>query len=141
MREFFRGWKRKIGVVVLGLACCVSIAWARSFHIVDSWSLANPAFGKAIHVWISIGGTIRRSRFYEVPGVPLPIHHCSYTRTSFREYSIDEQNELDEFATPPNALKLRDFDIPYWSIAIPLTIFSAWCLLTKPRTKPELKSA
>jgi hypothetical protein len=31
--------------------------------------------------------------------------------------------------------------IPYWSIAMPLTLFSAWCLLTNPRnksvTKPE----
>jgi hypothetical protein len=29
--------------------------------------------------------------------------------------------------------------IPYWSIGIPLTLISAWCLLSKPRTKPAAK--
>jgi hypothetical protein len=26
--------------------------------------------------------------------------------------------------------------VPFWSIAMPLTLISAWCLLTKCRTKP-----
>jgi hypothetical protein len=29
--------------------------------------------------------------------------------------------------------------VPYWSVILPLTLISAWCLLTKSRAKPATK--
>jgi hypothetical protein len=35
MREFFRGWRRKAGLVTLVMACAVMAMWARSRFIND----------------------------------------------------------------------------------------------------------
>ena len=35
MREFFRGWKRKIGIVTLLMACASSVGWIRSVSRFD----------------------------------------------------------------------------------------------------------
>ena len=35
MREFFRGWRRKIGLATLGLACALMLAWIRSPFFAD----------------------------------------------------------------------------------------------------------
>ena len=34
-------------------------------------------------------------------------------------------------------VELREASIPYWSLAIPLTLLSAWLLLSKPRQPPK----
>jgi hypothetical protein len=39
MREFFCGWKRKIGISTLGLACGIAMAWVRSIAIADHFDL------------------------------------------------------------------------------------------------------
>jgi hypothetical protein len=39
MREFFRGWKRAVGVVTLGLACAFATLWLRSHEYVDMLTL------------------------------------------------------------------------------------------------------
>jgi len=36
MRDFFKGWRRKIGVLTLGLACAFAAAWIRSEVTCDS---------------------------------------------------------------------------------------------------------
>ena len=36
MREFFRGWRRKLGYVALVMAICMLGAWARSRTIIDT---------------------------------------------------------------------------------------------------------
>lgn len=36
MREFFRGWKRKVGVVTLVIACQFMVGWLRSIYYEDS---------------------------------------------------------------------------------------------------------
>ena len=35
MREFFSGWRRKVGVVALMLACVLMAGWVRSFTIAE----------------------------------------------------------------------------------------------------------
>lgn len=41
MLNFFKGWRRKAGVVALGLACVFAGGWVRSMHVED-------------HFWISL---------------------------------------------------------------------------------------
>jgi hypothetical protein len=38
MREFFRGWRRKVGIVLLGLVCAVFGMWMRSRVVYDAIS-------------------------------------------------------------------------------------------------------
>ena len=35
MQSYFRPWRRKVGVVMLALACVVMVGWARSLVVVD----------------------------------------------------------------------------------------------------------
>ena len=35
MRDVFKGWRRKVGVVTLGLACGFAATWVRSFYVVS----------------------------------------------------------------------------------------------------------
>ena len=39
MREFFQGWRRKVGVVTLVMACVLTAGWVRSFLIRDILSI------------------------------------------------------------------------------------------------------
>ena len=36
MREFFKGWRRKMGCVTLLMVCALMGAWARSYSVFDS---------------------------------------------------------------------------------------------------------
>lgn len=39
MREFFKPWRRKLGVLVLVLACVLMAGWARSQRMIDELSV------------------------------------------------------------------------------------------------------
>ena len=43
MREFFRGWKRKLGVVSLVMACVFMAGWVRSSLLTDRFAIITPA--------------------------------------------------------------------------------------------------
>lgn len=39
MKEFFHGWRRKAGVAMLVMACCITAAWLRSCFREDSFRM------------------------------------------------------------------------------------------------------
>src|SRR5579863_8368559 len=45
MREFFRGWKRKFGLVTLTIACLSGCGWIRSLSTDDSYSIPSHSVG------------------------------------------------------------------------------------------------
>ena len=72
MREFFRGWRRKIGVVTLATACLLAFGWVRSLVIVDQVAVAIDASGHFVtspfvittnHFLTSKNGCIRWIRY------------------------------------------------------------------------------
>ena len=103
MREFFRGWRRKVGVVTLVLACVFTGFWVLSLissnKLVIEFSRTND-FAKSIELR-SEGGMMQYVESTEL-------------------YFGDHDNEVL-------------FAHTYWSIVIPLTLVSLWLLLTKPR--------
>jgi hypothetical protein len=140
MREFFRGWKRKVGVVMLLFACVLMMGWVRSkFRMYE----ASMPIGR--HVLAEIIS----EREYLFVGIERD-DTCENGWNEFRLGSEPTrrfpQKQIAwlwcfgigwgrDYETVGRWID-RDailFICPYWSIVIPLTAISAWLLLSKPR--------
>lgn len=58
MREFFRGWERKLGALTLMLACVFTAGWVRSLAMTDF--LVVSTFGGSL----ALGSTEQGSYFF-----------------------------------------------------------------------------
>jgi len=64
MREFFKTWRRKIGVAALVVACLFMVLWVRAIYSVEEIVFKNYISAKAIIS--SPGGiTYERRRFFD----------------------------------------------------------------------------
>ena len=146
MREFFGDWKRKLGVVTLVMACVLTAGWVRSAGTIDLILLDTQ-----MHHFNLVSGcghfqfvagrlasqTVSRIESVEIPtqismemefdqnvirsALPTGVKHLRYDATEMAIYSIS-----GDVSTPI-------MTVPYWSIVLPLTLLSAWLLLSKPR--------
>src|SRR5580698_5128736 len=70
MREFFRGWKRKVGVVTLLMACVLTVGWMRSWTITD-WYIIRGR-DNALHSFVSsnnwVGWIMQHEVVHTFPG-------------------------------------------------------------------------
>lgn len=129
MKDFFHGWRRKVGIVTLVMACVVCGLWVRSFYIMDI---------------LAAGGSTRQ---HVVESVNGRIWWTAYLEGAEWEFS----STFVHRAFPPGYLEtilprkmlaeveggqFGQWIIPYWSITIPLTLLSAYLILWKPR-KPS----
>jgi hypothetical protein len=152
MREFFRSWRRKVGVVTLGLACVFMVGWVRSLTRTDE--IIVP--GRLLR-----GSTARYLVFSSSRGIGL---EKQWSNNVGADYSLPEGS----YQSYPHALdhhiggnrdsgdpifdvrislvgfvfedghskhngKARGWYVPYWSIVLHLTLVSAFLLLSKPR--------
>ena len=100
MGDFFKPWRRKIGVVTLVMALASA----------GLWGLAQSKAKREIRAQATI------DEGYGVAITPMAVQ-------AFK-YDLD-RGRLGGGIT-----------IPHWAIVIPLTLFSAWLLLSTPR-KPK----
>jgi hypothetical protein len=110
--EFFKGWRRKAGLVTLALAMVLTAGWMRSTLYYDQFFMQVPR--GVLHYVCSENGRI----VVESPADRF------WDDESFALYSgpIDYQWER--------------VGIPYWSLVLPLTLLSAWLILAKqPKSK------
>ena len=154
MGEFFRGWRRKIGVLTLLMACVFVAGWVRS-SISRDWI----AFDAGKH-WVVFGSDSQRlycmvdySKNYvnkdgatwKVPSFgtavrskndPLAPASLDDSSRSWSRYwlgfAIWQKTYWDFYQSTL-------YVIPYWSVVIPLTLASAFLLLTKPRQSTQKK--
>lgn len=150
MREFFKGWQRKLGCIFLLMALAVMGAWIRSEHIYDICFWLRE---KSAHTQYStLGHFFWRSEFYEAPIDPS-------TRVSWKWQSLSGQDGrylLDQYSSIGfkwgwsfGGLQCSKYEvaggthywliIPYWMVAVPLTLLSAWLILWKARAKQQLR--
>ena len=122
MGEFFRGWRRKVGVVTLVMALVAMVGWIRS-GFVDEW-VAVCLGERTLFVLVS---TWRGLSLESWPGMP-PDSPPFLWRSN--------QHNPSDGLTPDDG-QLR---IPYCFIVIPLTLLSAFLLLTKPRKSIQKKT-
>lgn len=140
MREFIHGWRRKVGVATLAMACVFAAGWVRSFVVSDQFCRCTHGISH-IHVY-SVNGQIWGSRLLEEDGqLNCQWHYsgksgnviiCNPDDFTWR-WKIGEF----EFGEYPNiGIGRTTYGIvPYWSIVIPLTLVSAWLLLVNPKQK------
>ncbi|MBS0201251.1 MAG: hypothetical protein JSS49_00020 [Planctomycetes bacterium] len=155
MREFFKGWRRKVGCGLLVLACVVCGAWVRSLSIRDQ-ILFLPR-GNEFQMIASAAGTVRWGR--------ISLQSTVFERDDYlpvwRSMTLDQDESSDHFWSQ-RIVEWRwncgEFDFgaganyiggprtvrwafPYWSFAAPLTILSATLILWKPRKRTEPEHA
>lgn len=154
MRHYFRGWKRKLGVVTLLLACLFMTGWVRSratyeqltfdwkrfsvrfvstsevvgfqtFRLMKPSTKSHLRFGqRGYYKFDLING---RLGFPHFPDVPYPRH-----------WQIQRELKLGAFRVVTanaswNDISLLEAQIPYFAIVVPLTGLAAYFLISKSR--------
>jgi hypothetical protein len=133
MREFFRGWKRRFGAVILAITCAFVAAWMRSYIVTD---VLLPVLGCAavgsvdssLAVVMDFAADPSLADRWKIPvwetEDPVSLDsedigfHWEWRCIGFRHGVFPNDGR-------------RVWFIPYWSIVLPLTAISAWLLLSK----------
>jgi hypothetical protein len=161
MGDFFKGWRRKIGVVTLGLACVFMAGWLRSATIRDDVMIAGE---NVRHALASSTGLLRWARHTGIKNTDqkndarqiLNAGRPLIEWNSAGDFQKDDNDSFWKHCTNEWRHGWGGFDfgagthkrwnchierwaIPYWSIVIPLTLLSAWLLLSKPRHSNQKK--
>jgi hypothetical protein len=143
--EFFKGWRRKAGLVALAMAVLLAMAWMRSYVIRDEVGLS--ANGHDLVVQSKHGRLLGISLDVEVVAGWTSQPHPSdskffgdhfYNRFS---HSFEWQREIcginfgrGHLRQPGNPdAGFHAMQLPYWSLVLPLTLLSAWLILGKRR--------
>ena len=147
MGEFFQGWRRKIGLVTLLMACGLTGVWFLtsqfSFHIAT-------AYVDPVQFLTAKDGYLRWAVY---PGITIsePVTF-RVGRPNHVELDAIESEGMQkdlvwkwhwawggfEFGNS-SSRNLRVWAIPFSAIVIPLTLLSAYLLLTKPRQPTSKK--
>ena len=144
MGEYVKPWRRKIGVLTMVMSCAFLGLWVRSLCCSDSIIIPLPKY--RIILFDSLRG---RFYFQRVQSEQNLLSKSVWTtlvppRTE-RDVSIDETYNTNEWRINFGLLEIGRWRnsqhrqtklsivISYWSIVIPLTLFSAFLLLRKPR--------
>ena len=152
MREFFHGWRRKVGCVTLVMACAFMAGWVGSvqnYYVIECYPGESTMIRlnswdgnlSCVHFIFS-----RAEKFTIWP----PFNASTEVVESFgNEYSFDNQFTKTRWVwrighTGIAASFDKESDsitaavTPYWSITIPLTLLSAYLILWPgKRTEPE----
>ena len=158
MGEFYKGWRRKIGLMTLLMALVGMAGWVRSGLSVDFVWYPTATFGYSVE---SLHGLVRLTRGTPVAS-GMPVKFGSESLSSPPHLKFDDNGEplpfdpwekLDiewqsnwfafSFGTAMikgSIAKIEMCLIPYWSIVVPLTSLSAFLLLAKPRKSTQKKT-
>ncbi len=134
------------GVVMLVLACVFMVGWVRSSSIhEEAWVPTGRFRGVGL---ISLDRHLGFAMSDDSEGRTFVVTRPCWTAFDFApidslvvvESGTVWQWRIGGFAAvlrEQSRLVVRIFIAPYWSIVIPLTLLSAWLLLSNPRSKPN----
>ena len=153
MGEYFRGWRRKIGLVTLSVACMLCVFWLRSDSTLDMlWTgIGSKWLQSTVSIAFDSGPGMTQSSLSfrtklkdDYPGFGPFFHWTTQsTKVAVRGPILDDK--------APWRWRSKGFDIgyqhiegrfavdtfavivPHWSLVLPLTALSAWLLLSKQR--------
>jgi hypothetical protein len=157
MREFFRGWRRKVGMVTLLMALGFTGAWVRSLNIGDQFRIPSD---DATHSCIVSGHDGLVWFYFHETGRM----HLSRSRNWYKSVKLMTRFYEDFFIKESNFIDADIIDwrvdfyglcfaeghregfrkgiaiVPYRFIVIPLTAIAAFLLLSKPRHSTPKKT-
>lgn len=152
MRDFFRGWRRKVGVALLIVSCAFAAGWVRSLWISDQ--LTYVVGTRPCESCLSVNGFLVWVSFRS--DKPLAENTTSAVRwnggikvspSDFNNQDAPRQLVIDWTYRWPmfGAGRMRQYSNPnrslmyvaYWSIVVPLILISAYLLLRTPREKVQ----
>ena len=155
MRDFFGGWRRKIGCLMLVMACVFMIAWMRSLLFLDYISVTGWIVPGEKSSWMFLSSEVglewerRWDEFESKREIQIEwysiAHRMNHRTPRSGRYDTDSHWEFCGFQTDKSETD-GDFScnwvVPYWSVVLPLTLLSTWLLLlSKPRQpKPQSPS-
>jgi hypothetical protein len=129
MREFFKGWRRKVGCVTLVMACVLGIGWGRSYFVEDRVAFTSGSFRYAIG---TSPGRVLWDQWLNDP----PMDGLGWS-SSWRDLNGPMQSRPDYYKAPADSilgkLQFESRSVPYWPFAVPLTFLSGYLVLSKPR--------
>ncbi len=109
MGDFFKPWRRKAGFVTLAMACMFLLAWG--------WGQGNAT---SIDVWYTT------------------TTECFLTLDSRGFQLFNGEIAIDKATGMRQLNRIWDVEVSHWSIITPLTLLTAYLLLSKPRVaKPK----
>ena len=152
MREFFRGWRRKLGVLTLGVAVVLMAGWVRSMTTHDwlyfpghvSYESFQGLLQRKHKYWVSkapIQWRSERNHEYNKHKVFLGENADPHWQWNWFRFRFDDDRRFSPVSESSGLRGIRIWSIPYWSIVIPLTLLSAWLLCSKPRASAKPKSS
>lgn len=118
MLEFFRGWKRKVSVLTLALACLLAVGYVRSLRVYEFLAFFDKGKSGAYTSIISMRGYVTVAREFHRAGGPIPV----YT----------------QFPASENVTCSGLIILPYMLLVLLLAALSLWLLLSKPGAKKSL---
>lgn len=153
MREFFRGWRRKLGVVALMVSCVFAAGWVRSCSVEDRiylpkrvknfWIANADAIVSYDHslAWMSEGSDAAQMGWH------WPKWQ-SKSKADVVRHAEKYPAQIEEIRFLGFGQKTESFGFyfgsrtfaPYWSIVIPLTLISGWLLVSQPRESHPKKT-
>ena len=145
MREVFDGWRRKAGIVTLGMALPLMGMWIRSDSVGDF--IIWPAANNREEMLISAESKLTWQTTYDSEAeagfprwVPSVLDKSVAVIEADKQYTVYRFRFLDIEAGDvdfPHGLggTFSFCCIPYRFIVIPLTLLAAWLILRKPRNK------
>lgn len=159
MREFFKPWRRRFGVVTLGLACVFASVWIRSASQGDRISVRHAPY---LDIFYLNDGLLHWDQYIDPPidELPLPLVGLYdipsqwttdpidtwVSDSVWQSVSMDWKIDSGDFRIGKGR-KLLAFDtkgrpihsnvgslvLHFWCVVLPLTMLSTWLLLSKPR--------
>ena len=132
MGEFFKGWRRKAGLVTLAMAMVLTAAWMRSRVVED---IVSFTWSDRLHMIVS---SYSRASWWAMAKSRGAINWTS------RSIPLTERGgnshlepllwiELLTGGTKHGPAQTAIWTVNYWSLALPPTLLSAWLILIKPR--------
>lgn len=112
MREFFKPWRRKAGVLTLVMACALIGMWLRSQLVEES---AGLTVGARKYSLFSAGGEL--AFYFATPSLRPGLRYYWWSREFQHGYRLGGR-----------------LVVWYMDFAAPLTVLSAYLLLSKPRS-------
>lgn len=155
--SYFKPRRRKLGIVMLVIACLLMAGWVRSYAHFDGIQRFSTDSQSGLG---SIHGQIRGFYFHSnqarIKKQEFRFPSFAVKPTDQKEFDFGENSktigvgdfqfhqgsgiwghysDLAQTPGPPVQVDLMAVRIPYWSIVIPLILLSAYLLLSKPRVK------